>query len=42
MYLVRDGLFDNLDVVLHWYPGDGNDASLQTEIDDSDQGRRVV
>lgn len=27
VYLVRDGLFDDVDVVLHWHPGDRNDAS---------------
>ena len=28
MYLVRDGLFDDVDVVLHWHPGDSNDAAF--------------
>ena len=27
VYMVRAGLFDGLDVVLHWHPGDRNDAS---------------
>ncbi|MBL0742194.1 amidohydrolase [Chryseolinea lacunae] len=27
VYLVRDGLFKDVDVVLHWHPGDGNSAS---------------
>jgi aminobenzoyl-glutamate utilization protein B len=27
VYMVRAGLFDDVDVVLHWHPGDANDAS---------------
>ena len=27
VYMVRAGLFDDLDVALHWHPGDRNDAS---------------
>ena len=27
VYLVRAGAFDDVDVVLHWHPGDRNDAS---------------
>jgi aminobenzoyl-glutamate utilization protein B len=27
VYLTRAGLFDDVDVVLHWHPGDSNDAS---------------
>lgn len=27
VYMVRAGLFDDVDVVLHWHPGDRNDAS---------------
>lgn len=27
VYMVRDGLFDDVDAVLHWHPGDRNDAS---------------
>lgn len=27
VYLTRAGLFDDVDVVLHWHPGDRNDAS---------------
>jgi aminobenzoyl-glutamate utilization protein B len=27
VYMVRAGLFDDVDVVLSWHPGDGNDAS---------------
>ena len=30
VYMVRAGLFDDVDVVLHWHPGDKNDASPQT------------
>ncbi len=32
VYLVRDGLFDDVDVVLHWHPGDRNDASSATTL----------
>ena len=28
VYMVRAGLFDDLDVALHWHPGDRNDASV--------------
>ncbi|MGX1930694.1 M20 family metallopeptidase [Flagellimonas sp. 2504JD4-2] len=27
VYMVRDGLFNDVDVALHWHPGDGNSAS---------------
>ena len=27
VYMARDGLFDDVDVVLHWHPKDFNDAS---------------
>jgi aminobenzoyl-glutamate utilization protein B len=27
VYMVRDGLFKDVDVVLHWHPGNGNSAS---------------
>lgn len=27
VYMVRDGLFKDVDVVLHWHPGNGNGAS---------------
>ena len=27
VYMVREGLFDDVDVVLHWHPSDRNDAS---------------
>jgi len=30
VYMVRAGLFDDVDVVLHWHPNDKNDASAQT------------
>ena len=30
VYMVRDGLFDNVDVVLHWHPSNSNDASPQS------------
>lgn len=32
VYLVREGLFDDVDVVLHWHPGDRNDASPFTTL----------
>ncbi len=32
VYLVRAGLFDDVDVVLHWHPGDRNDASPKTSL----------
>ncbi|MEK6781389.1 MAG: amidohydrolase [Bacteroidota bacterium] len=30
VYMVRDGLFDDVDVVLHWHPADNNDASPES------------
>jgi aminobenzoyl-glutamate utilization protein B len=30
VYMVRDGLFNDVDVVLHWHPSDNNDASPET------------
>lgn len=30
VYMARAGLFDGVDVVLHWHPSDANDASPQT------------
>ncbi|GIT61938.1 MAG: hypothetical protein Ct9H300mP20_17650 [Gammaproteobacteria bacterium] len=27
VYMVRDGLFDDVDVVLHWHPGSVNHTS---------------
>ncbi|MHC4396219.1 MAG: amidohydrolase [Planctomycetota bacterium] len=30
VYMVQAGLFDDVDVVLHWHPNDKNDASPQT------------
>lgn len=30
VYMVRDGLFNGVDVVLHWHPSDANDASPET------------
>ena len=32
VYLVREGLFDDVDVVLHWHPSDRNDASPTTTL----------
>ena len=32
VYMVREGLFDDVDVVLHWHPGDRNDASAGTSL----------
>ncbi len=30
VYMVRDGLFDDVDVVLHWHPSSDNDASPES------------
>ncbi|MFZ9503772.1 MAG: amidohydrolase [Cyclobacteriaceae bacterium] len=30
VYMVRDGLFNDVDAVLHWHPSDANDASPET------------
>jgi aminobenzoyl-glutamate utilization protein B len=32
VYMVRAGLFDDVDVVLHWHPGDRNKAGLVTTL----------
>ncbi len=32
VYLVREGLFNDVDAVLHWHPGDRNDASPSTTL----------
>ena len=32
VYMVRGGLFDDVDVVLNWHPGDRNDASPRTNL----------
>ncbi len=32
VYMVRDGLFRDVDVVLHWHAGDSNDASEDTSL----------
>ncbi|MDH3648814.1 MAG: amidohydrolase [Saprospiraceae bacterium] len=32
VYMVRAGLFDDLDVVLSWHPGDGNAANPSTNL----------
>jgi len=32
VYMVREGLFDDVDVVLHWHPSDRNDASPETTL----------
>jgi aminobenzoyl-glutamate utilization protein B len=32
VYMVREGLFDDVDVVLHWHPSDRNDASPSTTL----------
>ena len=32
VYLVREGLFDDVDAVLHWHPADRNDASPTTTL----------
>jgi len=32
VYMVRAGLFDDVDVVLHWHPNDHNDANPSTSL----------
>ncbi len=32
VYMVRAGLLDDADVVLHWHPGDGNDADATSSL----------
>ncbi|MEM6804657.1 MAG: M20 family metallopeptidase [Bacteroidota bacterium] len=32
VYMVRAGLFDEIDAVLHWHPGDGNGASATSSL----------
>lgn len=32
VYMVRDGLFKDVDVVLHWHPGDQNSANATTSL----------
>lgn len=32
VYMVRGGLFDDVDIVLHWHPWDRNDASPSTSL----------
>lgn len=32
VYMVRDGLFKDVDVVLHWHPGDRNSADATTSL----------
>jgi aminobenzoyl-glutamate utilization protein B len=32
VYMVREGLFDDVDAVLHWHPSDRNDASPATSL----------
>ena len=32
VYMVRAGLFDDLDVALHWHPGDRHDASASASL----------
>ncbi len=32
VYMVRAGLFDDVDIVLHWHPDDRNDASPSTSL----------
>lgn len=32
VYMVNAGLFDDLDVALHWHPGDRNDASASASL----------
>lgn len=32
VYMVRAGLFDDVDVVLHWHPGNGNSANASSSL----------
>ena len=32
VYMVREGLFDDVDIVLHWHAGDRNDAGAYTTL----------
>lgn len=32
VYMVRDGLFDDVDIVLHWHPDDENSAAARTTL----------
>jgi aminobenzoyl-glutamate utilization protein B len=32
VYMARSGLFDDVDVALHWHPGDRNDASASASL----------
>jgi len=32
VYMVRDGLFDDVDAVLHWHPGDANSADARSSL----------
>jgi len=32
VYMVREGLFNDVDVVLHWHPGDSNSASSSSSL----------
>lgn len=32
VYMVRDGLFDDVDVVLHWHPSDSNAADARSSL----------
>ncbi len=32
VYMVRAGLFDGVDVVIHWHPGDGNSANPSSSL----------
>ncbi len=32
VYMAREGLFDDVDVALHWHPGDGNSAEASSTL----------
>ena len=32
VYMVRDGIFDDVDIALHWHPGDRNSAAASTSL----------
>jgi len=32
VYMVREGLFDNVDIMLHWHPGDNNSVTYTSSL----------
>ena len=35
VYMVRAGLFNNVDVAIHWHPGDGNGVTMSSALANS-------